>query len=78
MFAMRACRKSVMVGMPLNKSQMTTVCHRIVSEDITTYAYTGCATYGDNGPTLELSSWQTYNAAFVGHCEYGARNSEDS
>jgi len=25
MFAMRACRKSVMIGMPLNKSQMTTV-----------------------------------------------------
>ncbi|KAG6866554.1 hypothetical protein C0991_002039 [Blastosporella zonata] len=26
MFAMRACRKSIMVGMPLNKQQMATVC----------------------------------------------------
>ena len=29
MFAMRACRKSVMVGMPLNKHQMTMVCSGI-------------------------------------------------
>ena len=26
MFAMRACRKSVMIGTALNKSQMTSVC----------------------------------------------------
>lgn len=29
MFAMRACRKSVMVGMPLAKSQMTSVSSRL-------------------------------------------------
>jgi DNA mismatch repair protein PMS2 len=30
MFAMRACRKSVMVGMPLTKNQMTSVHHAIL------------------------------------------------
>ena len=31
MFAMRACRKSVMVGMPLTKNQMISVHHTIMS-----------------------------------------------
>lgn len=33
MFAMRACRKSVMVGMPLTKSQMTMVVHHMGTMD---------------------------------------------
>lgn len=31
MFAMRACRKSIMVGMPLKSNQMTSVSHPIFS-----------------------------------------------
>ncbi|KAF4588297.1 hypothetical protein EYR38_010264 [Pleurotus pulmonarius] len=34
MFAMRACRKSVMVGMPLTKRQMTTVVHHMGTMDL--------------------------------------------
>ncbi|KAJ6510996.1 MutL C terminal dimerization domain-containing protein [Mycena sanguinolenta] len=33
MFAMRACRKSVMIGMPLNKGQMTTVVRHMGTMD---------------------------------------------
>ncbi|KAK0455931.1 hypothetical protein EV421DRAFT_1749514 [Armillaria borealis] len=33
MFAMRACRKSVMVGMPLTKGQMTTIVHHMGTMD---------------------------------------------
>ncbi|KAK0208879.1 hypothetical protein DFS33DRAFT_1306169 [Desarmillaria ectypa] len=33
MFAMRACRKSVMVGMPLTKGQMTTIVHHMGAMD---------------------------------------------
>ncbi|KAF7416356.1 hypothetical protein PC9H_002621 [Pleurotus ostreatus] len=34
MFAMRACRKSVMVGMPLTRRQMTTVIHHMGTMDL--------------------------------------------
>ena len=63
MFAMRACRKSVMVGMPLTKGQMTSVCYQpfyiYMSLKIFFNArvYAGCTTYGDNGSTMELPSW---------------------
>ncbi len=38
MFAMRACRKSVMVGMPLTKRQMTTVCSILTSIHVQTHS----------------------------------------
>ena len=32
-------------------------------------SWLGGRTYGNDGPAVELSAWQAYNAAFGGHCE---------
>ena len=59
MFAIRACRKSVMIGMPLTQTQMITVCSVLncVLFIINHFcSQPGYATYGDDGPALELSS----------------------
>ena len=52
MFAMRACRKSVMIGMPLNPHQMMTVSvtfHLFFPSRINIYIYfTGDTTYGNH------------------------------
>ena len=65
MFAMRACRKSIMVGMPLTTKQMTTV--RASHEHTSTCvllidACVGDTTYGHYASTLELSSRKTNDA----------------
>jgi hypothetical protein len=72
MFAMRACRKSVMVGMPLTQQQMTTVnpcllLFRKVYSLIQSLILSGDTTYGNNGPTLELSPWPPHDAPPFGY-----------
>ena len=81
MFAMRACRKSIMIGTPLNKRQMTTVCLLpqdsactrvmvcVVLELI--LVLTGGAAHGDHGPAMALSSWPAHHASPVGYRGYG-------
>ena len=72
MFAMRACRKSVMIGMPLTQQQMTSVsyptwiCHDTLSLN---FLLPGSAPYGNHGSTLELSSWTTYDETSDRHEE---------
>lgn len=66
MFAMRACRKSVMVGMPLTKSQMTSVSESLGEPPLLlTFEFKGCSTYGDHGPALELPSWEAHHETYV-------------
>lgn len=66
MFAMRACRKSVMVGMPLTKGQMTTVCAQLLLASFRPNHYSSDRTsHGHDGSTMELSSRTTYDAASV-------------
>lgn len=67
MFAMRACRKSIMVGMPLTTKQMGNVSDS--AECLSMYASlisaVGGATYGNNGPAVELSPRKTDDAASI-------------
>ena len=57
MFASRACRKSVMVGHPLTKSQMTLVRDLVLSFWPKADSLIGGATYEHHGPALELPTW---------------------
>ena len=75
MFAMRACRRSVMIGTALNRRQMTSVSFCLLTS-------TGCylnscfhlsslvggTTYGYDGPALALSARKTHNAPPLGYC----------
>ena len=66
MFASRSCRKSVMIGMPLTQTQMITVCsflYYVLRTIDQCCSQPGHATYGDDGPAMELSSWQTDDAS---------------
>ena len=72
MFAMRACRKSTMVGEPLNAKQMTTVSpvssprhgsFRNVVHVLTDQL--DYSTHGNDGTTMELSAWPADDEAFV-------------
>jgi hypothetical protein len=68
MFAMRACRKSVMVGMPLAKNQMRSVSrdyymHAHILPFTQSQLFEGCATYGYHGSAMELPAWKTYDAS---------------
>lgn len=67
MFASRACRKSVMVGHPLTRAQMTSV--RMSTHTLSTrtsfLTSVGGATYGDDGPALELSSRKADDATYA-------------
>lgn len=60
MFAMRACRKSVMVGKALTVAQMNTVSRTFrpyIGVSCHTDAWIGGASYGHHGPAVELSAW---------------------
>ena len=64
MFAMRACRKSVMVGMHLTTGQMTSVTRlrfhrRSGANDMLVL---GSTTYGHYGAAMELPSRKTHDA----------------
>lgn len=71
MFAMRACRKSVMIGMSLTHPQMTNVRLPFVEFELQHMGHvlthiwhvTGCSAYGHDGPAVELSPWAAHNAA---------------
>ena len=65
MFATRACRKSIMVGMPLTTKQMTTVraSHEHMSTRILLLELcVGDTTHGHYASALELSSRKTNDA----------------
>ena len=76
MFAMRACRKSIMVGAPLNAKQMRTVsfflfpplhmCHSRVLFSCLTYGLLDHSAHGNDGATVELSPRAADDEAFVG------------
>jgi DNA mismatch repair ATPase MutL len=61
MFAMRACRKSVMVGMPLTKGQMTSVSFQPIETPFNHPDWEihikGRPAHGNYGSTMELPSW---------------------
>lgn len=68
MFAMRACRKSIMVGMPLTTKQMTNVSvsvERRAMYATLISAHVGGAAYGNNGPAVELSPRKADDAASI-------------
>lgn len=69
MFAMRACRKSVMIGRPLNRAQMTSVRAELcelsrftVNQIAHVYHLKDCQTHGFDGSAMELSSRTTDDA----------------
>ena len=69
MFAMRACRRSVMIGKALDKMHMTTVRRSgIFHVRLLTFTLPNAdrKTHGNNGSTLELSPWSTDDATFIG------------
>jgi hypothetical protein len=69
MFASRACRKSVMIGKPLTKKQMQSVGVRTgtYADDALTEISIDCPSYGNDGATMELSSWSTNHATLGRH-----------
>jgi hypothetical protein len=78
MFAMRACRKSTMVGASLNAKQMRTVgfffgsrlftCHSRVLFSYLTYdlLFIDHSAHGNHGATVELSPRAADDETFVG------------
>lgn len=60
-----------MVGMPLKAQQMTAVSNQSSSELIViSHSFTlDCATHGNDGPTMELSSWEADDASLIRYLE---------
>jgi DNA mismatch repair ATPase MutL len=74
MLAMRACRKSIMVGLPLNHKQMTQACNflflisflqNFCCSDLLSVPPQGLAAYEQSRSTVELSAWKTNHASLV-------------
>ena len=88
MFAMRACRKSTMVGASLNVKQMRTVGFFFApaSSHVTAGALFSCLTYdllfidhsthGNDGATVELSPRAADDETFVGCWGGGEKRGE--
>lgn len=71
MFAMRACRKSTMVGAPLNTKQMRTVSFFFCfffflhTSPIFCAGILDYSAHGNDGATVELSPWPADDETFV-------------
>ena len=68
MFAMRACRKSIMVGLPLTPKQMLPVSELLIRSlrEVLTVRE-GYKTHGHHGSTMELSSRSPNHAPSFGY-----------
>jgi len=82
MFAMRACRKSTMVGAPLNIKQMTTVSspalHMSRRSFFLWFTYQlDHSTHGNDGPAVELPTRAANNETFVRYRSNGEKGGED-
>ena len=75
MFAMRACRKSIMIGMALTHGQMASVgpffidlpCPKVTHPRL--LMCLGCPTYGYDASAVELSARPAHNAPSYKHGE---------
>ena len=71
MFAMRACRKSVMIGTALSSRQMLAVRLLVLYQAMSRVLIAGFCldrpTYGYHGPTMALPSWPTNHAPSFRH-----------
>jgi hypothetical protein len=83
MFAMRACRKSTMVGAPLNTKQMTTVSSLALHTSRRFFLFFGLtfwldhSTHGNDGAAMELPTRAANNETSVRYRSNGEKGGED-